>query len=108
MASEPTAPSAWQVFRSDRRRQTTVASVLWIVLAGVIWNVVFDRVLVLAGRRYVYAASQSHGNDGPPALIDPWMRDARRRAVRLATMVALPVAVVGVIAVRFASRRPDW
>lgn len=105
MASEPTAPNAWQAFRSDRRRQTTVAYVLWVVLAGVIWNVVFDRVLVLAGRRYVYEASRAHDNGGSAVLIDPWMHDARRRAVRLATLAALPVAMVGMIAVRMASRQ---
>lgn len=105
MAAEPTAPSAWRRFRSDRRRQTTVAYVVWVVLAGAIWNVVFDRVLVLAGRRYVYEASQSYDSGRALVLIDPWMREARHRAVRLATVVALPVAVVGVFAVRFASRR---
>lgn len=97
--------SAWREFRSDRRRQTTVAYVLWIVLAGAIWNVVFDRVLVLAGRQYVFAASQADASGGPPVLIAPWMGEARAQAVRLATMVAIPVALTGVIAVRVASRR---
>ena len=36
-----------------------VASALWLVLAAVVWNVIFDRVIVLAGRRYVYDAALS-------------------------------------------------
>lgn len=105
MEPEPTAPSAWRAFRSDPQRQTAVAYVLWIVLAGVIWNVVFDRVLVLAGRRYVHAASQADEGGRPPVLVDPWMREARSRGARLAALVTVPVMVVGVIAIRFASRR---
>lgn len=108
IAVEPTVPNAWQAFRSDRWRRTTVAYVLWVVLAGVIWNVVFDRVLVLAGRQYVHAASEADQRANSPVLpvlIDPWMREARRRAVRLATMVAVPVVVAGVMAIRLASRR---
>jgi hypothetical protein len=105
MGPEPTTPNAWRAFRSDWRRQTTVAYVLWVLLAGVVWNVVFDRVLVLAGRRYVYAAFHAFERGGPPVLIEPWMRDARRQAVRWATLVAGPLAVAGVIAVRLASRR---
>lgn len=97
--------SAWRKLWCDRRRQTTVAYVLWVVLAGVIWNVVFDRVLVIAGRRYVFAASQADEHGDPPVLIAPWMREARGRAVQIATIVALPVAMTGVIAVRVASRR---
>jgi len=39
------------------RRTARVAVALWIALAVVVWNVVFDRVLVVAGRQYVYAAT---------------------------------------------------
>ena len=38
------------------RRAVVAAVVLWLVFAGVVWNVVFDRMVVLAGRRYVHDA----------------------------------------------------
>jgi hypothetical protein len=43
--------------RNNPRRAGLIALVLWAVLAAVVWNVVFDRVVVLAGREYVYAAT---------------------------------------------------
>jgi hypothetical protein len=43
------------------RLRLGVALALWIVLALVVWNVVFDRVLVVAGRQYVHAATDRRG-----------------------------------------------
>ena len=39
------------------KARVRLASALWLVLAMIVWNVIFDRVIVLAGRRYVYEAS---------------------------------------------------
>ena len=39
------------------RRLTGLAMVLWLVLAFLVWNVVFDRMIVLAGRRYSHDAA---------------------------------------------------
>ena len=33
-----------------------IARALWIAWALVVWNVVFDRVIVVAGRAYILAA----------------------------------------------------
>lgn len=92
-------------FRRDPVRQARVAYVLWLLLAVVVWNVVFDRVLVLAGRRYSYAAMNAFIAGQPPVRILPWMAAAQASAVRLASLVAVPIAVVGVVAVALASRR---
>jgi hypothetical protein len=98
-------PERWRRFRADSGRQAVAARLLWLILAVVVWNVVFDRVLVLAGRRYVHAAATAFEAGQPPVLVDPWMTTAQRRGVRLATAAALPIAVVGVAAVHLASRR---
>ena len=34
-----------------------LAAFLWLLFAFVVWNVVFDRILVIEGRAYVYAAA---------------------------------------------------
>jgi hypothetical protein len=81
-----------------------VACALWIVLAIVVWNVVFDRVLVLAARQYVYAATVAARGEGPFLLIDDWMRPAVRRGVLTASLAGGAVLVVGLGAVALAMK----
>jgi hypothetical protein len=86
------------------RHSANLASALWLVLAFVVWNVVFDRVLVLAGRRYAHAAAIAAREGHPYILIDDWMRPAIAHGVRLASVTALGIAVFGLVAVAAASR----
>ncbi len=86
------------------KTRVRIASALWLVLALIVWNVVFDRIIVLAGRRYVYDASVSV-QDGVYLPISTEMRPAVRRAVSLASAAALPIAIVGLAAVQFAAHR---
>jgi hypothetical protein len=81
----------------NRRR---AAAWLWIVWAFVVWNVVFDRVIVEAGREYVRVADAAAKAGGPYARIDDAMRPARSRALWLATASAGVILVVGFAAVR--------
>ena len=85
----------------DKRR---VAVILWIVLAVVVWNVVFDHVLVEAGRAYIIAADTAARGGQPYELIEVWMRPARSRGLGWATGSAVVILVVGLAAVRRASR----
>jgi 4-amino-4-deoxy-L-arabinose transferase-like glycosyltransferase len=85
----------------DRRR---VAVVLWIVWAVVVWNVVFDRVLVEAGREYVRTAMAAAAGHGLYARIDDTMRPAVPRAVALATAAAGVIVAVGFVVFRRAGR----
>jgi hypothetical protein len=86
-------------------RSARVAAALWLVLAFLVWNVVFDRILVLAGRRYSYAAGMAARHSSAYLRIDDWMRPAIAHGVRVASVAALAVAAVGLLAVAFASRR---
>jgi hypothetical protein len=79
--------------------------VLWTVFAVVVWNVVFDRVVVLAGRRFVYAASMAAASHQPYLRIDAWMRPAIGRGIRLATSAAGGILVIGGAAIIVAVRR---
>ncbi len=72
----------------------TWAIVLWVAFAIAVWNVVFDRVLVLAGRRYVYAAAVSANQSHTYLRIDDWMRPAITRGVWLASAAAALILVV--------------
>ena len=80
----------------NRRR---VAAWLWIVWAFVAWNLVFDLVIIKAGRDYVDLAGATAASSGPYVKIDDTMRPARSRALWLATASAGLILVVGFVAV---------
>jgi ABC-type Fe3+ transport system permease subunit len=88
----------------DRQR---LAMVLWIVWAAIVWNVVFDRVLVVAGREYVRSAWAAAGGSGPYARIDDRMRPAVSRAFWAASAAAGVIVAIGCAAVRLAARTPQ-
>lgn len=73
---------------------------LWILFAFVVWNVVFDRVIIDAGREYVRVADAAASGIGPYAKIDDTMRPAHARALWLATASAGAILVVGFSALR--------
>ena len=81
----------------SRRR---VAVWLWIALAFVVWNVVFDQVIIDAGRHYIEVANASAGSNGPYLNIEDTMRPARSRALWLATGSAGLILVVAFVAFR--------
>ena len=87
------------------RRTARVAVALWIALAVVVWNVVFDRVLVVAGRQYVYAATIAARNSGPFPRVDDWMRPATGRALRMASAASGAILAGGLVSIRLAMRR---
>jgi len=104
------------LLRSARRRiaalrqpgpSARLARVLWIAWAVVVWNVVFDRVIVVAGRSYIVAATRHTAADptAPPLNMDDWMVPAVNRALTVATAAAVVVLVTGLAAVAVASRR---
>jgi hypothetical protein len=82
-----------------RRRRLWRATLLWAALTFVVWNAVFDRMVVVAGRRYVAHAVLADQN-GWKLLIDEAMRPAVSRAFWTATAVASAIAASGVMAVR--------
>ena len=82
-----------------------LAVTLWIVFAVVVWNVVFDRVLVVAGREYVRCATAAANGSGTYARIDDVMRPAVPRALGAASAAAGVIVLVGLVAVRLAARR---
>ena len=87
------------------RSHLGVAIALWIALALVVWNVVFDRVLVVAGRQYVYVAARAARESGPYVRVDDWMRPAVSRATRTASGSAAIVLTIGAAMCAVAVRR---
>jgi hypothetical protein len=87
------------------RRQIVVTVALWLVLAGTVWNVIFDRMVVLAGRRYVYDATLRYRSSGTYLRIDDVMRPAVAHGAWTATAWAAGIAVAGLALIRLAAAR---
>jgi hypothetical protein len=84
-----------------------LARALWIAWAIVVWNVVFDRVIVVAGRNYVAAAALAAAADpsARPLNMDEWMEPAVTRGLWMATGAAGAILVTGFAAVGIGARR---
>jgi hypothetical protein len=91
------------------RQAARIARVLWIVWAIVVWNVVFDRVIVVAGRNFIVAASAqaAAAPSGPFANMDDWMRPAITRGFWIATAASAALMIGGLTAVNYAARRAE-
>jgi hypothetical protein len=86
------------------RAAIRLARALWIVWAIIVWNVVFDHVIVVAGRNYIYAAGRAAAGDHPVFVnIDDWMRPAVTRALWVASGSAGAIILTGLVAIRFAA-----
>ena len=85
----------------------SIAAALWIAWAVVVWNVVFDQVIVVAGRRYIIAAIASADAMGPFVRLDDWMRPAVTRGAWLATLAAAAILTIGFVTLRLATRSPQ-
>ena len=89
------------------RAAARLARVLWIAWAVVVWNVVFDQVIVRAGREYLAAAGRATAIHAPRPNMDAFMRPAVTRALWIATASGGLVLVTGLASVRAARRTPD-
>ena len=78
------------------RKRVRLAAILWLLFAFVVWNVVFDRILVIEGRAYVYTAAVAVSKSAPYVLAGPWMRAAQSRALWTATAAAGGVLAAGI------------
>ena len=83
-----------------------IARGLWIVWAILVWNVVFDHVIVVAGREYLAAAFVA-ANSGAYARMDDWMRPAITRGLWIATGSSALILLVGFIAIRHATKNEN-
>ena len=66
-----------------------IARVLWLVWAVILWNVILDQTIVLAGRRYLIAAAAAAGTPGLHPRVVDWLRPAAEHGLLLATATAI-------------------
>lgn len=88
---------------TSQRARVTAAIVLWVVFAFLVWNVIFDRVLVLAGRRYSHDATVLYRSTGRYLSIDDVMRPAVVHGFRVASLTAGAIVIGALVLIRLAS-----
>jgi hypothetical protein len=98
---------SWLAALRQPARAARIATTLWIVWAFIVWNVVFDQVIVLAGRRYLRAAGLAAEAGGPYARIDDWMRPAVTSGLWTASAAAGAILMIGLLGLRLAAPMPD-
>jgi hypothetical protein len=85
-----------------------IARALWMAWAVIVWNVVFDHVIVVAGRRYIGAAGLAARAAAAPSVnMDDWMRPAVADGLWIATAAAGAILVTGLAVVGRVTRRRD-
>ena len=90
------------------RAAVRLARALWIAWAVIVWNVVFDHVIVVAGRNYIRAAGLAAGRRGADGrslvVMDDFMRPAVTRGAWIATAAAGLILLTGLLAIHFGSK----
>jgi ABC-type Fe3+ transport system permease subunit len=79
------------------RRRRRVAVIVWAALVVVVWNVVFDAVVIQSGRDYLTRQALHQQGKGPAVTIPEVMRPAILRGVGLASLAGGAVALLGVL-----------
>jgi hypothetical protein len=80
-----------------------LARALWMTWAVLLWNVVFDHVIVVAGRAYIRAAGTAAARGLPYVHMDDFMRPAVARGLWIATASAGLVLLVGLTSIAVAA-----
>jgi hypothetical protein len=92
----------------DPRRSARLARILWAIWAVIVWNVVFDHVIVQAGRDYIAAVGRASVARAARPDMDAFMRPAIGRGVWIASASAGVILVTGVASIRAAARRARY
>jgi hypothetical protein len=86
-------------------RARLLALGLWLVLAIVVWNSVFDEAVNEAAHRYIAAAREASQAGRPLVSMDAIMRPAIVHGAWVATAWGLLIAAVGVAGFIWSVRR---
>jgi hypothetical protein len=82
---------------AGRRRLLVGALVAWAVCAVVVWNVVFDAIVIDAGRDYLTRQALHQQGRGGPVTIRAVMDPGVARAARTASLSGAAVASAGLL-----------
>jgi hypothetical protein len=88
-----------------RRRARRLAIALWLAMAVVVWNGLYDLRITLGVRDYLMKQALHDAGRGPAVTISDAMRETVRDAVRVATLWGVIVLGAGLVTVRLGEER---
>jgi hypothetical protein len=86
-------------------RARRAAVVAWAACAAVVWNVVFDAMVIRSGREYLTLQALHQQGRAPAVTIRDIMDPGVARAAKTATLSGGGVGAAGLIAVWLTARR---
>ena len=84
----------------NRLRASRLAIALWVVMAIVVWNGLYDLRITLGVRDYLMKQALHEAGRGPSVTMSDAMHDTVRDAVKVATLWAALVLGAGLATVR--------
>ena len=88
---------------SDRRRRAALA---WLIIAGVVWNAVYDLLMTRAVKETLLVAAKHEAGRGPLVPVDLLMSYAIYEAVWKSTLGASLLLLAGLLTIRYVGRTP--
>ena len=85
-----------------RRRRLAIA--LWVVMAVVVWNGLYDLRITLGVRDYLMKQALHDAGRGPAVTISTAMDDTVRDAVKVASLWSAIILTCGLVTVRLLHR----
>jgi hypothetical protein len=88
-------------------RQERIAVCLWLIVAVVVWNALYDLLLARSTETYLFKQAIHQAGLGPWMDLTTAMDVAVRDAVWLSTLWAGLLLLAGLITIRLLSNRPE-
>jgi hypothetical protein len=82
-----------------------LAIALWVVIAVVVWNALYDLRITLGVRDYLLKTALHDAGRGPAVVMSDAMRATVTDAVRVASLWAVIILAAGLGTVRLLTRR---
>jgi uncharacterized membrane protein SpoIIM required for sporulation len=92
--------------QNDRARRARVAAVLWCVIAVVVWNGVYDLLMMRAVQEHLARAAMHEAGRGPSVPLSLVMSYAVDDAVWKSTLAASLMLLAGLLTIRYVGRTP--
>jgi hypothetical protein len=84
------------------RRRERIAVAFWLLLGAVIWNLLYDEVLLRETREYLYLHALHESGRMPAVSMPAFMAAAVRDAIWIATLWASIVVLGGLATMKWA------
>ncbi|MGH9373138.1 MAG: hypothetical protein ACRD15_16580 [Vicinamibacterales bacterium] len=88
-----------------RIRPARLAVAIWVLIAIVVWNGLYDLRITLGVRDYLLKAALHDAGRGPAVVMSDAMRDTVRDAVLVASLWGAIILIAGILTVRVVGRR---